>query len=90
VFSIDECFINFTDKNTDYIALAYEIKDKIRKNFGYTVNIGVSNNKLLAKQASEFEKPNKVHTLYKEEIKEKLWPLDVSELFMIGRRTAPK
>lgn len=90
VFSIDECFINFTDKNTDYIALAYEIKDKIRRNFGYTVNIGVSNNKLLAKQASEFEKPNKVHTLYKEEIEDKLWPLDVSELFMIGRRTAPK
>ncbi len=90
VFSIDECFLNFTDKNKNYEGLAYEIKNTIKKNFGYTVNVGISNNKLLAKQASEFEKPDKIHTLYKEEIKTKLWPLDVSELFMIGRRTAPK
>ncbi|MFO7887122.1 MAG: DNA polymerase IV [Eubacteriales bacterium] len=90
VFSIDECFLNFTGKNINYEKLACEMKNKIKENFGYTVNIGISNNKLLAKQASEFEKPDKVHTLYKEEIKKKLWPLDVSELFMIGRRTGPK
>ena len=90
VFSIDECFLNFTDKDINYKKLAYQIKNKIKENFGYTVNIGISNNKLLAKQASEFEKPDKVHTLYKEEIKKKLWPLDVSELFMIGRKTGPK
>ncbi|MDW7669110.1 MAG: DNA polymerase IV [Bacillota bacterium] len=90
VFSIDECFLNFIDKNKDYKRLAYEIKNEIKKNFGYTVNIGISNNKLLAKQASEFEKPDKIHTLYKEEIKTKLWPLDISELYMIGRRTVPK
>ena len=90
VFSIDECFLNFTGKKNDYEKLALEIKEKIKKNFGFTVNIGISDNKLLAKQASEFEKPDKIHTLYKDEIENKLWPLDISKLFMVGRRTAPK
>lgn len=91
IFSIDECFIRFTDLNREQaIKLAYEIKDKIYENFGYTVNIGISENKLLAKQAGDFEKPNKCHTLFSDEIKEKLWVLPVEELFMVGRRTKPK
>lgn len=93
VFSIDECFMDFT--GTEIIhgnieELAYGIKERVKKEFGYTVNIGISTNKLLAKQASEFEKPDKIHTLYPEEIKSKLWPLPVGELFMVGRRTEPK
>lgn len=93
VFSIDECFLNFTGTERLYKDpedLAYEIKEKIKKEFGFTVNVGISVNKLLAKQASEFLKPDKVHTLYPEEIKDKLWPLPVEELFMVGRRTKPK
>jgi DNA polymerase-4 len=91
IFSIDECFIRFTDlKREESLTLAHEIKDKIYENFGYTVNIGVSENKLLAKQAGELEKPNKCHTLFLDEIKEKLWKLPVEELFMVGRRTKPK
>jgi len=90
VFSIDECFLNFTDKSINYETLAFKIKEEIKENFGYTVNIGISDNKLLAKQASEFEKPDKIHTLYKDEIENKLWPLDISKLFMVGRRTTPK
>lgn len=90
-FSIDECFIRFMDINREQaIILAYEIKDKIQQNFGYTVNIGISENKLLAKQAGDFEKPNKCHTLFLDEIKEKLWVLPVEDLFMVGRRTKPK
>jgi len=90
-FSIDECFIQFTDINREQaVKLAYEIKDKIYKNFGYTVNIGISENKLLAKQAGDFEKPNKCHTLFPDEIKEKLWVLPVEDLFMVGRRTKLK
>ncbi len=91
VFSIDECFILFTDiDRVEAINLAYKIKENIKKYYGYTVNIGISTNKLLAKMAGDFEKPDKCHTCFPEEIKEKLWPLPVENLFMVGRRTKPK
>jgi DNA polymerase-4 len=92
-FSIDECFVDFTGTSylyDDYIKLAYEIKDKIYNTLGFTVNIGVANNKLCAKMASDFEKPNKVHTLFMDEIEEKLWPLDVDDLFMVGKKTSER
>lgn len=92
-FSIDECFIDFSDivNNKDkFNNLAKEISCEIKNKFGYTVNIGLSNKKVLAKMASDFEKPNKVHTLYQEEIETKMWILPVSELFMVGRRSLPK
>lgn len=91
VFSIDECFLRFTDINREQaVVLAYGIKEGIKKNFGYTVNVGISTNKLLAKMAGDFEKPDKCHTCFPEEIERKLWPLDVGELFMVGRKTKPK
>lgn len=90
-YSIDECFIDMTGTNylyKDYIEVANKIKNEIKNKFGYTVNIGIGNNKLCAKMASDFEKPNKVHTLFKDEIVSKLWPMDVKELFMVGKKTA--
>lgn len=91
VFSIDECFLKFTDlKREEASELAYEIKEGVKEKFGYTVNIGVSENKLLAKQAGDLEKPDKCHTIFPDEIKEKLWVLPVEDLFMVGRRTKPK
>lgn len=90
-FSIDECFIRFTDIDREKaMNLAYFIKDTINERFGYTVNIGISENKLLAKMAGDFEKPNKCHTCFLEEIKDKLWPLPVEDLFMVGRKTKQK
>ena len=89
-FSIDECFLDMSGMNyiyKDLIELAYHIKDEVKEKFGYTVNIGIANNKLCAKMASDFEKPDKVHTLFSTEIEEKLWPLDVGSLFMCGKRT---
>lgn len=86
-YSIDESFLDVTaiaGKNP--YELAYEIKERIKKELGFTVNVGISTNKLLAKMASEFEKPDKIHTLYPEEIKKKLWPLPVEELFMVGKK----
>ncbi|MEE1314831.1 MAG: DNA polymerase IV [Faecalimonas sp.] len=85
--SVDECFLDFTGIAHLYpspIVAAFEIKDAIFKKFGFTVNIGISTNHLLAKMASDFEKPNKVHTLFPEEIQQKMWPLPVSELYMAG------
>lgn len=89
-FSIDECFLDMSYTKflyKDLINLAYTIKGYIKENFGFTVNIGIANNKLCAKMASDFKKPDRVHTLFKEEISKKLWPLPVGELFMIGKKT---
>ena len=92
-YSIDECFLDMTGTEKLYgdpVELARRIKDEIRDTLGFTVNIGVANNKLLAKMASDFEKPDKVHTLFDGEIREKLWPLRVGELFTVGPATARK
>lgn len=86
--SVDECYLDFTGiayKFVSPVAAAFEIKDKIYEKFRFTVNIGISSNKLLAKMASDFEKPNRVHTLFPEEIQTKMWPLPLSELYMAGR-----
>jgi len=90
-FSVDECFLDMTGTNLiykDYVELAYHIKDEIKEKYGFTVNVGIANNKLCAKMASDFEKPDKVHTLFQNEIEQKLWPLPVGELFMVGKKTA--
>lgn len=89
-FSVDECFLDMSGTHylyKDYENLARHIKQEIKEKFGYTVNIGIANNKLCAKMASDFEKPDKVHTLYKEEVKQKLWPLPVGDLFMVGKKS---
>ena len=92
-FSIDECFLdmtNFIGKNESYLSIAKEISTRIKEELGFTVNIGIAHNKLLAKMASDFEKPDKIHTLWTDEIKTKMWPLKVSELLMVGRKSLPK
>ena len=93
IVSIDECFLDYTGIKKIYkdeLLFANKLKDDIYNKFGFTVNIGIANNKLCAKMASDFSKPNKVHTLYKDEIKEKMWPLDVSDLYGIGKSSALK
>lgn len=91
--SIDECYLDFTPIATHYdtpFSLAHEIQDHIRTQFGFTVNIGIAPNKLLAKMASDFEKPNKIHTLFPDEIPRKMWPLPVESLFMTGRSSVKR
>lgn len=93
-FSIDECFIDISGLRLlygdDYMKLAREIKARIRNELGFTVNIGISGNKLLAKMASDFKKPDMIHTLFPDEIEEKMWPLPVSELFMVGKASTER
>ena len=87
-FSIDEVFLDMTGTSLIYpdpIATAHEIKDKIHAELGFTVNVGISTNKLLAKMASDFEKPDKVHTLFPEEISVKMWPLPIRDLLFLGK-----
>lgn len=90
-FSIDECFLRFTDlSSNEAVSLADTIRQSISSTFNYTVNIGISTNKLLAKMAGELQKPDMTHTCFPEEICKKLWPLPVGELFMVGRRSQIK
>ena len=92
-YSVDECWLDFTASKGllgDPLRTAYEIRDRIKRELGFTVNVGVSSNKLLAKMGSELRKPDLVHTLYPEEIPQKLWPLPAPELFYVGRATTRK
>ena len=92
-FSIDEVFLDMSGTQKIYpdpVKLAFEIKDRIREELGFTVNIGIGTNKLLAKMASDFEKPDKVHTLFPSEIPTKMWPLPVRDLLFLGKASEQK
>lgn len=91
--SIDECFIDYTPIKHlygDEVKFAYNLKNIIKKELGFTVNIGIANNKLCAKMASDFTKPDRVHTLFKNEVDSKMKPLPIEDLFLIGKKTALK
>lgn len=93
IVSVDECFLDYGKvKNIygDELEFARKLKDKIYNTFGFTVNIGIANNKLCAKMASDFTKPNKIHTLYEYEVKTKMWPLPIDDLYGIGKKSAEK
>ena len=93
-FSIDECFLDMTGTGKVYpdpIKTAHDIKNEIRDTLGFTVNVGIGANKLLAKMASDFEKPDKVHTLLnQEEVESKMWPLPISDLFGVGKASTKR
>ena len=90
-YSIDECFmtyVSFPEDGGSPVTGAHIIRKHIRDSLGFTVNIGISTNRLLAKMASDFTKPDRVHTLFPEEIPQKMWPLPVRDLFMVGKSSA--
>ena len=93
ILSIDECFIDYTNIRNLYgdpIDFAYKLKKEIKKTLGFTVNIGIANNKLCAKMASDFLKPDRVHTLYDYEVISKMYPLPIGDLYGIGKKTSIK
>lgn len=92
-YSIDEAFVDMTGMELLFgkpVEAAHRIREQIKKELGFTVNIGIAENKLLAKMASDFQKPDRVHTLFPEEIQEKMWPLPVGDLFFVGHSTEKK
>jgi len=92
-YSIDEYFLDYTGMAKalgDPLATAYRLKEQIKQELGFTVNVGISSNKFLAKMGAELKKPDMVHTLFPEEMPYKMWPLPVEKLFGVGRATAPK
>jgi len=93
IASIDECYLDYGKVKKLYgseLDFAKKIQDEVYNTLGFTVNIGIANNKLCAKMASDFEKPNKIHTLYNYEIESKMYPLSINELFGIGKKTTEK
>jgi len=88
-FSIDECFLDMTFRCTpeNAVEVATRLKEEVKQKLGFTVNVGVGSNKLLAKMASDFEKPDKVHTLWESEVPQKMWPLPVRDLLWVGKKT---
>ncbi len=92
-FSVDECFMDLTGivrKEEEAVRIGTELKDRIFRELEFTVNVGVSENKLLAKTASDFKKPDRLHTLWKEEIPVKFWPLPVGDLLFVGRSSVER
>ena len=92
-YSIDEAWVDMTGTQRLWGSprlAAEKMRERIWNELGFTVNVGISTNKLLAKMAGDFEKPNKVHTLFPEEIPDKLWPLPVRDLFLVGKATENK
>jgi len=92
-YSIDEAWVDMT--GTERLhgpprLAAEKMRERVWEELGFTVNVGISSNKLLAKMAGDFEKPNKVHTLFPEEIADKMWPLPVRDLFLVGPATEKK
>lgn len=93
IFSIDECYLDYGKVKKMYgdeLVFAHKISQEIKDTLGFSVNIGIGNNKLCAKMASDFSKPDKIHTLYDHQIEEKLWPLPISELLWIGKKSSAK
>ena len=88
-FSIDECFIDMTGRlgGREPVSVANQLREEIKSRLGFTVNVGVGSNKLLSKMASDFEKPDKVHTLWSGEVESKMWPLPVGDLLWVGKKT---
>ncbi|MDR1495923.1 MAG: DNA polymerase IV [Clostridiales Family XIII bacterium] len=87
-FSIDECYLDYTGSEALFgppLEVAHRLKDEMKRKLGFTVNVGVSVNKILAKMGSELEKPDRVHSLFPDEIEEKMWPLPIGNLFSVGR-----
>ena len=92
-YSIDEAWVDMTGTERLFGSprlAAEKMRQKIWDELGFTVNVGISSNKLLAKMAGDFEKPNKVHTLFPEEVPAKMWPLPVRDLFLVGAATQKK
>lgn len=92
-FSIDEIFLDMTETIHLFgepLATACQIRERIKNELGFTVNIGISSNKLLAKMASDFEKPDRCHTLFPHEVPAKMWPLPIRELFFVGSAAQKK
>lgn len=88
--SIDEAFLDVTKLNTDYLELAKKIQNDLNEKYQLPSSIGIAPNKFLAKMASDMKKPMGITVLRKREIDKLLWPLPISDMIGVGKKTAPR
>ena len=92
-FGLDECWLDVSGSTRLFgegKTIAEEIRKKVRTELGVTVSVGVSFNKIFAKLGSDLKKPDAVTQIDREDVKERIWPLPVSELLYVGRATRNK
>ena len=92
-FGLDECWLDVTGSEKLFgsgEAIAHEIKERIKKELGITVSIGVSYNKIFAKLGSDLKKPDAVTVIKKDDFKEIVWPLSTDAIIGIGSKTKKK
>jgi DNA polymerase-4 len=93
VASIDECYVDASEllnKTNEPLKFVYNLQQEILTKTGLKCSIGVANNKFLAKMASDMKKPLGITCLGPNDIKDKLWPLDIGDMFGVGKKTAPR
>ena len=92
-YGIDESWIDVTNSTSikgDGYKIAEEISERMKRELGVTVSIGVSFNKIFAKLGSDYKKPDAITTMYENEFRTKAWNLPVSDLLYVGRSTNQK
>ena len=92
VFSIDECFLDVTHSKIfgTPVEIANEIRERVKKEVGLTISVGVSFNKTFAKIGSDYKKPDATTVITEENFKTIVWPLPVGDLFGVGRKLKEK
>lgn len=92
-FSVDESWLDVTASEMllgDAKIIADNIRERVHRELGLTLSVGVSFNKIFAKMGSDYKKPNATTVISRENFKELLWSMPVSEMFFVGRATASK
>jgi len=91
--SIDEAWLDLTGCTSLFgepVEIAKKIMDEIYDKLGLWCSIGISENKFLAKMASEFRKPMGITEIWVDDVKEKIWPLPIRQMYGIGKKTEEK
>lgn len=92
-FGIDECWLDVTGSTLLFGSgeqIADSIRETVKKELGLTVSVGVSFNKVFAKLGSDMKKPDGTTVISRENFKDKVWPLPVSDLLFVGKSTTDK
>lgn len=88
--SIDEAYLDLTHVNKNPLDIASFIKNKIKKETGLNISVGLSYNKFLAKLASDWNKPNGLKVIQKSDVPEILFPLSVDKVYGLGKKSVKK